>query len=172
MVGPEGICGQFLQILQSPPKLMISAKWSKPKSLKGGIKIKSPAITLAEILPHSRGGLRNRPSGRKEKGKHGKICIVRNACRKSLNVDHSSKPVPFRVLKVCASSKHSVITGSGRTQACFFFFFFDLLRVGDGGGLDIESINATRAARALQGGYSLEFFELEETWGGSALGLS
>ena len=75
-------------------------------------------------------------------------------------MDHSSKPVPFRVVKVCASSKQSVITGLGRVLA--FCFFLDLFGVGDGGVFCIELINVTKVASALQGGYSLKFFELGE----------
>ncbi len=133
--------------------------------MNGGIEINSPAITLAErssLVAEVNWEIF--PVVERKRVNTGRFCTVRSACRNSLNMDHSFKPVPFRVIKVCASSKQSVITGLGWVRALFFFFpFFNLLGVGDGGGSCIESINLTRVARASQGGYSLEFFDLGET---------
>jgi len=126
---------------------MISAIGSKPRSVNGGINIWSPATILAEISSLVTEVIwENFPVVERKRVNTGRCCNIHSASRNSLNMDHSSKLVPFRVVKVCASSKHRVITGLERILPSFFFL--DLLGVGDGGALHIESINATKVASA------------------------
>jgi len=70
-------------------------------------------------------------------------------------VQHASR-------RICSTYPVSSLkcSGNGLGRVLAFFFFLDLVGVGDGGVLNFE---ATKVASALQGGYSLEFFELGDT---------
>jgi hypothetical protein len=104
---------------------MISARGSKPRSVNGRIEIRSLAIILAERSSLvAEGNWENFPEVERKRVNTGRFCSVRSACRNSLNMDHSSKPVLFRVIKVCASSKHRTIIGLGWILRLFFSLYF------------------------------------------------
>ena len=97
--------------LQRPSRVTGFANVSKPRSVKGWIKVKSPMMSIFEASSSSNVNCDGLPVVARNRVNNGKQYKARSTCLRTVKFDHVVGPVSSRLLKVWASSKARMMRG-------------------------------------------------------------